>query len=140
MKTQKNSTGRIIKIVLGGIVLSMAIPFCLGMYAGITSHTGTTGAIAETLKEHCNCEEINLDLSAYGLQFSHRDGLTGQKVAYTLKGCDNENTVDTEAARLNKILNAEVEGYADLDVVQLLFVNEDNIEITEIINGKLQNQ
>ena len=141
MKTQNNnSTKRTLKIVLGVLALLLAIPFCLGMYAGYTSHTGATGQIEKILTEQCNCESVELDLSAYGLQFSRKDGVTGEKVAYILEGCDFNNDIATEAARLNSVLNAEVHDYLDLDTVELNFINGDQTERIVIKNGELQNQ
>ena len=137
MKT-KNKTKRIIKIALLGLALFIAIPFSMGMYAGFTSHTGKTGAITKTLKEHCDCNEVGVDMSAYGIQFSRADGVTGEKASFKLEGCNTITDVTAEAERLNNILNAQVEGYADLDVVELVFVNDGNRTTARVLNGTLQ--
>lgn len=139
MKKQ-NNTQRIIKIALLGLGLLIAIPFCMGMYSGFTSHTGTTGAISKTLKEHCDCKTIELDISAYGAQYSRKDGVTGEKVAYTLEGCKLKNNPCDEAARLNTILIEKVERYTELDVVSFHFIDENVQEDITIKNGIIQNQ
>lgn len=139
MKAQKNTKVKsVIKIVVGGLALLLAIPFCMGMYVGFTTHTGTTGEIEKTLKEQCDCNSIKVDHLAYGLQFSRKDGVTGEKVSYVLKDCNFQGTIFNEAAKLNSILLDKVDGYAAIDVVQLHFINGNQQEEIEIINGKLQ--
>lgn len=136
MKTQKNKTIKTaLKIVGGLLVLILAIPFCLGMYEGFTSHTGATGQIKSVLEEQCNCESVEVDLSVYGIQFSKEDGIAGETVAYNLKGCNFQNT---EAARLNTVLKNEVETYLDFDLVELNFINGDQTEQIVIKNGNIQ--
>ena len=139
METKKKNTARNIIIaflIVGAIII--AVPFFMGMYIGITSHTGTTGEISKTLEENCNCEKVNVDHSAYGIQFSRTDGLTGEKASYTLKNCKINKSFTAEGVRLNDLLVSEVEGYKDLDVVHLNFENEDQMNRIVIKKGKLQ--
>ena len=60
MKTQKTTT-TIIAITLVVLGLVVAIPFSVGMYAGIKSHTGASGEILSTLKKECDCKEISVN-------------------------------------------------------------------------------
>lgn len=139
MKTQKNNTAR--KILIGFLIagaIIIAVPFCMGLYVGITSHTGTTGDISKTLKENCNCKKIAVDHSAFGLQFNKEDGLTSEKAAYTLKDCKLDKTIAVEANRLNEILVSNIADYKELDVVHLNFINGDKEERIVIKKGKLQ--
>ena len=138
MNTQKNNTNNIIKIVIGGLALVLAIPFCMGVYSGYQSHSGTTGAVAKTLKKNCDCKSIQIDHAAYGLQFNRKEGVTGDQVTFTLDNCNHSTTVEKEAERLNQLLLNEIEGYEKLDVVELNFTNGDTNETAVIRNGKLQ--
>jgi len=139
MKTQKDSTAK--KIIIGFAIAAailISIPFCMGMYVGITSHTGTTGKVYKTLQENCACDKVEVDHSAYGLQFSRQDGLTGEKVAYILKNCNLSQPLTVEVDRLNNLLVENIEGYKDLDVVHLYFEIDDQKNQIIINNGIIQ--
>ncbi len=139
MKTQKNKIRtRIIQGALLVLGLCIAIPFCLGMYAGYTSHTGTTGAIEKALEKQCNCKEVAFDHSAYGLQFSRKDGVTEEKVAYILKDCQGTPTALEETKRFNKIFLEEIEGYAAMDIIEFQFKKGDDLEVVTVKKGIIQ--
>lgn len=137
MKTNKIKLGTIIKLVISGLALLLAIPFCMGMYAGFKSHSGTTGAIYKSLEQHCNCNTIEIDYSAYGLQFSSEDGVTGQKASYILKDCPENLEAQTEAERLHTILLNNVDRYEQLDRVTFQIIANNTTYETTIKNGKL---
>jgi len=79
-----------------------------------------------------------VDHSAYGLQFSRQDGLTGEKVAYILKNCNLSQPLTVEVDRLNNLLVENIEGYKDLDVVHLNFEIDDQKNQIIINNGIIQ--
>mgnify|MGYP003111293109 FL=1 len=137
MKTQKTTT-TIIAITLVVLGLVVAIPFSVGMYAGIKSHTGASGEILSTLKKECDCKEISVDHSVYGFQYSVTEGATSERASYTLKGCKINGSVSEEIERLNTILIAEVAGYKNLDLVQFQFETNGTEEVVTVKNGTLE--
>jgi hypothetical protein len=108
------------------------------MYAGFTSHTGTTGDIITALENECNCEEVSLDISAYGIQFSKTDGVTGDKVSYLLKNCTFETNANDFVAKFNKQQCATIDGYADLDLIEYQFHAGEEQQVITVKNGELQ--
>ena len=139
MTTQKSKTvKRITQGALVVLILCIAIPFGFGMYAGITSHMGTTGAIAKALEKECNCKDIEIDLTAYGLQYSKEDGVTGEKAAYVLKDCAGTATALEETKRFNKIFLEEIEGYAAIDIIHFQFKNGKIVEGVTVKKGVVQ--
>ena len=135
MKTQNK---KIIKGVLIGLAVLIAIPFCFGIYAGFTSHTGATGDIITALENECVCEEVSLDISAYGIQFSKTDGVTGDKVSYLLKNCTFETSAQDFVATFNKQQNDAIDGYADLDLIEYHFHTGEEQQVITVKNGALQ--
>lgn len=139
MKTTTNKTrNRIIQGALLILGLCIAIPFCYGMYDGYTSHTGTTGAIEKALEEECNCKTIDFDHSAYGLQFSREEGVTGETAAFILKDCQGTATAHEETERFNKKFLEEIEGYAALDIIQFQFKDGEYNEVIIVKKGIVQ--
>jgi hypothetical protein len=139
MRTQHNKTRT--RIILGIVLIlgiCLSIPFCLGMYAGYTSHSDTTGAITKALKEECSCKTIDFDTAAYGLQFSTADGMTGNKAAYILKECEETATAKEETERFNKIFMNEIEGYTKIDVIDFQFIKGDSREVVTVKKGIVQ--
>ncbi|QIE59999.1 hypothetical protein G5B37_10615 [Rasiella rasia] len=136
--TQNKTTRRIIKITLTFFGLLIAIPFCFGMYTGITSHTNTSEAIVKTLKEECDCKAIEVSHAAYGLQFSKDDGITTQKAAYILKDCNAAMTISETMNRVHTSLLTKVEGYEKMDVVQFVFEQDETSSTVEVNNGIIQ--
>lgn len=134
MKAQK----RIIQGALLILGLCIAIPFCYGMYVGYTSHTGTTGAIKKVLEEECNCKTIDFDHSAYGLQFSREEGVTGESAAFILKDCQETAKAHEETERLNKIFLEKIEGYASLDIIHFQFKDGEDNKVVTVKKGIVQ--
>lgn len=139
MKTQQNKTKR--RIIKGALLIlgvCLAIPLCLGMYSGYSSHLGTTKAIEKALEDECNCKTVDFDHSAYGLQFSAKDGVTGNKVSYILKDCKEITTALQETQLFNKIFLEEIEGYAKIDVIDFQFEKEEAREVVTVKKGIIQ--
>ena len=139
MKTKKQiKTSTIIKATLLGLGFLLAVPFCMGMYAGYDSHRDANGKVVKTLKANCDCDNINVGIAAFGIQVSKEDGISNESTTIELKECKFETSIINTATKLNAILVNTVDGYADIDVVHLDFINNELTESIVVKNGKIQ--
>lgn len=138
MKTQNNKLAK--RIIIGFVIAFVAcisIPFGFGMYSGVKLHTGVTGSLEKAIDRNCQCEEVQFNLSAHGLQFSKEDGVTNQKASYILKGCHFKGTVKEEATRINSYLKRTVTGYETMDLIELTFQSAGTTETVKIKGGNI---
>lgn len=134
----KQTTMKIILIAAGLLVLFLiGIPFGYGMYHGIKTHSGRTGAIHETLSTHCQCE-VDFEFSSVGMHMSKEDGMQGETISFNLENRKTTNSATEEANRLHEILKTEVAGFHEIDLLTLHFVSDNISETVKIENGVVQ--
>ena len=139
MKTKKQiKTSTILKATLLGLGLIVAVPFCMGMYSGYKSHIGTNGDVVKTIKANCDCNDVNVGISAFGIQVNKEDGVSNESTRFELTGCKLQSSISDTATNLNSILVNTVEGYKDIDVVHLDFINDEITESILVKNGEIQ--
>ena len=130
---------KIIKHTLWIFVAICAGIFIAGTIDGVkTALRGDKSiAVKEVLSKHCDCDEINQFLYSKGIQFNTEDGITTEKAEYELVNCSYQD-LQSEIVRLNNILLAEVDGYADLDILKLEFIGQEQHHTITIKNGIIQ--
>lgn len=130
---------KVIKYVVLLIVGLFAGVFIAGVISGAKGALGgdKSEAIEIVLTENCKCESVNQFIYSRGIQFSKEDGISTEKAEFELVNCTYEN-INTEVARLNKILADNVEGYKELDLLNLEFVGAEKHETFTIKNGIVQ--
>jgi len=128
-----------IKYIAIVIAAAIGTVFIAGMIKGASDaiRNDKGDAIHQALSKHCDCEDVNQFIYAYGAQFSKSDGFSTEKAEYQLTNCTYDN-LDQEAARINAILIEEVVDYKDLDLLKLEFVGPEKHETVTIKNGVIQ--
>lgn len=71
--------------------------------------------ITSTLQQHCDCEEISV------LNYTVENLST--TATYKLVGCAFDN-IDSETARIKKVLSDSIPGFCDIEEFNLVFINK----------------
>lgn len=130
--TQNRKRNLIIKVILGFII---GISFGFGVGKIIKSDNRLISSIEETIKQNCDCESVEKDISSIGIHFSKEDGISNQTASFTLTNCEYKSTVMEEAQRINEHLNKAVENYDSIDLIELTFESRGETELVQIKNG-----
>lgn len=138
MKTKKDNNAQRIIIAASIIVfVLLMIPFSYGAYVGYTMHSGINEDIEQSLKKHCDCDEVKRDHASFGIAIS-QEGVANETIAFYLNQYKT-GSFEEEAIRLNELLKMEVANYNDVDLIQLHFKDvEGNEASTTIKNGIIQ--
>jgi len=133
MKQQK-----IVKLVFTMLIAgSIGLVFGYGIAQGISANNKLVNAIETKLQKNCNCEIVNSDVSAIGIQFSIEDGFRNSEASYILANCKFSTSLKNEATRLNNILKEDVKNYESLDLISFQFKSSDDIQTVKFKEGKL---
>ena len=122
----------IIVFVLFGVVGFMVGKTVLG---SVRSDNDNIDKIQNILEDHCNCESIEKNIYAKGVQYSNDQGFTTEKIDFTLTNCNYES-INEEGARIVKVLNSK--GLETFNLITLDFISEEKQETVIIKNGKIQ--
>lgn len=91
--------------------------------------------IEDTIKKSINCEEIKFDISGKGL--SLKNDVYGDYITVVLTNCDT-TSLDKMIGELHKELQASVDNFCELDLLQLTFKNNsEELAIVEIRDCEL---
>ena len=128
----KKSTKTIIRTILF---------LCLGGLFGysissVAKSSHRSDSITQILKENCDCKEVNQVIYAKGIQFGP-NGLSTEKVEYQLVDCKFKS-VKIETERIQELLQSQVEGFENVDLLELEFVNGNSNEVVVIKKGIIQ--
>lgn len=132
--TQNRKRKLVIKLILGFII---GISFGFGVGKFIKTDNRLTSSIEKAIQQNCDCESVEKDISTVGIQFSKEDGLTNQTASFILKNCKYEDSAKEEAKRINEFLKVAVDNYEAIDLLELSFNSEENLEIVKIKNGTI---
>ena len=91
--------------------------------------------IQSILEDHCNCESIEKNMYAKGVQYSSDRGFTTEKIDFKLTNCEYDN-LNEQGASLIKLFNAE--GLETFNMITLDFISDEKQETITIKNGKIQ--
>lgn len=128
---------KVIKTV-GLAFLGMLMGFLIkGGINGFVDHMDKAHNVEIAIKENCDCEEVNQFMYARGIQYNAEDGITTEKAEFELVNCQYNN-LEEEVSRLNDVLQDAVYGYADLDLLTLEFVGDEQHHTITIKNGIIQ--
>ncbi|MEO8773488.1 MAG: hypothetical protein ABI263_06445 [Gelidibacter sp.] len=122
----------IIVFILFGVVGFMVGKTVIGSFR---TDTDNISKIQDILEGHCNCESIEKNMYAKGVQYGKDEGFTTEKVDFILTNCQYGN-LNEEGLRIAKLLN--VEGLETFNLITLEFVSEEKQETITIKNGKIQ--
>ncbi|WP_420551904.1 hypothetical protein [Tenacibaculum aiptasiae] len=89
--------------------------------------------IFQTLKENCDCKEVNQIIYAKGIQFGE-NGLSTEKGEYQLVDCNFES-VEAEAKRIQSLLESEIKDFKEIDLLELEFINQNESKVVLIKKG-----
>ena len=109
--------------------------FGFGVAQGVMANNKLVNTIETKLQQNCDCEIVNSDVSAMGIQYSINDGFSNSQASYILENCTYSTSVETEAIRLNNILKKEIENYNSIDLISLQFKFSENIETVKFKDG-----
>lgn len=130
-KTLNRSLKFIAKIILGFIV-GMSFGFGVGKFIK-TGHR-LTSSIEQEIQEHCDCESVE-KIATVGFQFSKDDGVTNRAISFILKNCKYNGSAKEEAKRINDFLKVAVDNYEAIDLLELSFSSEEDLDLVKIKNG-----
>ena len=116
---------------------SIGLVFGYGVAQGISANNKLVNTIETKLQKNCNCEIVNSDVSAIGIQFSIEDGFRNSEASYILANCKFSTSLKNEATRLNNILKEDVKNYESLDLISFQFKSSDDIQTVKFKEGKL---
>ena len=89
--------------------------------------------ILHTLKENCDCKEVNQIIYAKGIQFGE-NGFSTEKGEYQLVDCNFES-VEAEAKKIQSLLEAEIKDFKEIDLLELEFINQNESKVVLIKKG-----
>lgn len=130
--TQNRKRRLIVKTILGFII---GLSFGYGIGKFIKTDNRLTSSIKHTIQENCECEVVERNMSATGIQFSKTNGITNKTASFALKNCKYEGTASEEARKINERLKATVEDYEEMDFIELSFHSNEDREVVKIKNG-----
>jgi hypothetical protein len=114
---------------------------CLGGLFGYTvasaaKSSDRSESITQLLKDNCDCKEINQIIYAKGIQFG-ANGLSTEKGEYQLIDCKFK-CARTETIRIQKLLQSQIKGFKNVNLLEFEFVNGNNTEVVVIKKGIIQ--
>lgn len=92
--------------------------------------------VLQTLKDNCDCKEINQIIYAKGIQFG-KNGFSTEKGEYQLVDCKFKS-VEEEAKRIQTLLNSKIKGFSKIDLLELEFINQNESKVVLIKKGIIQ--
>ncbi|WP_299119006.1 hypothetical protein [uncultured Tenacibaculum sp.] len=112
--------------------------FLLGGLFGYTvvssiKSSNKSDKIFHTLKENCDCKEVNQIIYAKGIQFGE-NGLSTEKGEYQLVDCNFES-IEAEAKRIQSLLESEIKDFKEIDLLELEFINQNESKVVLIKKG-----
>ena len=124
------------KQIVIAIVISI---FTVGMVKGFQKEFLKSDKVSENiltvLKDNCDCKAITQTMYSKGIIFNKEDGFFNESVDYELTECKYAN-FNAEVKRVEQLLQDEVVGIKDFDLIVLDFVNEDgNYKSVTITNN-----
>ena len=124
------------------LYIKLLVFLSLGLFFGYTiassfHKNNKANQILEVLLNDCNCKEVNQIIYAQGIQFG-KDGFSTEKGEYQLIDCEFLS-LDKELERIQNLLHQKVTDFNELDLLELEFVNDGNIEVRKFKNGILNN-
>lgn len=130
----KKSVKLIFTIIIAGLI---GLTFGFGVAKGVMANNKLVNAIETKLQQNCNCEIVNSDVSALGIQFSINDGFSNSEAGFILENCTIPVAAETEAIRLNNILKKYIENYSSLDLIYFHFKSSDHTETVKFKDGSI---
>lgn len=123
------------------IILILFTTIIIGLLIGYFVSTSIHGKnkadiILKTLKENCDCKEVNQLIYVKGLQYG-ADGISTEKIEYELIDCNYKN-IKIESERLTEILSENIENFNNIDLIKLDFNTNNISENIAIKNGEVQ--
>lgn len=118
-------------------VLFGVVGFMVGrtVLKSVKTDNDSISKIQNILEDHCNCESIEKNMYAKGVQYSSDQGFTTEKIDFTLTNCEYDN-LNEEGITLVKLFNAA--GLETFNMITLDFISQEKQETVIIKNGKIQ--
>ncbi|MCB7481814.1 hypothetical protein [Christiangramia sediminis] len=136
MKAKNRKVKKPIKLIFIMVIAgSIGLTFGYGVGQGVSANNKLVNSIETKLQQNCNCEIVNSDVNAVGIQFSMEDGFSNSQAGFVLENCIFSNSVETEAIRLNNILQKEIENYNSMDLISFHFKNSEQSQTVKFREG-----
>ena len=137
MKTKQDVLRKnALKGIFGTLLLLFITTISYGFYEGSTAHIGNTNQMENVLFETCNCQNVELGIGAYGIQYSS-EGISNEKIEFNLTYTEG-SSIDGEAEKLHKKLSEEIVLFAQIDLITIHLSNGVSEEKITVKKGIIQ--